>query len=65
VEFGNLITIKENGYRINKGIRKKMKTHESKTSLLYAYCPTPTIIYKLERRLTTAFRLLIVATYHL
>jgi hypothetical protein len=42
-----------------------MTTHESKTCLLYAYCPTPTIIYKHERILTTTYRLLIPATYHL
>jgi len=65
VEFGNLITIKEKSYQIKKGIRKKMKTHENKTCLLYAYCPTPTIICKVERGLTTTCRFLIVTTYHI
>jgi hypothetical protein len=64
MEIGNLVIIKENGYRIKKGIRKKMKIHESKTYLLYAYCPPPTIICKLEIKLIAICRLLIVATYH-
>jgi hypothetical protein len=37
MEFSNLTTIKEKGYQIKKGIRKNMKTHESKTCLLFAY----------------------------
>jgi hypothetical protein len=37
MEFNNLTTIKEKGYQIKKGIRKNMKTRESKTCLLFAY----------------------------
>jgi hypothetical protein len=44
-EFGNLVTIKEKGCQIKKGIRKNMKTYQSKTSLLFAYHPiTPFVL---------------------
>jgi hypothetical protein len=43
MEFANLVTIKEKG-RIKKGIRKIMKTHDSKTCLLFAYHPIATTI---------------------
>jgi DNA-binding winged helix-turn-helix (wHTH) protein len=39
MEFDNLVTIKEKGYQINKGIQKRMKTHESKTCSLSTYHP--------------------------
>jgi hypothetical protein len=42
MEFG--IIIKEKNYQIKKGIRKKMKTHENKTYLLFTLCLVVTIV---------------------
>jgi hypothetical protein len=44
MEFNNLFTINEKCCQIKKGMRKKMKTHESKTCLLFVYCFEATIV---------------------
>ncbi len=44
MEFGNLVTIKGKGCRINKGIKTKMKTHKSKTYFLSTYHLVATIV---------------------
>jgi hypothetical protein len=41
VKFSNLVTIKEKGCQIKKGIRKKMKTHENKTCLGWKHVKPP------------------------
>jgi hypothetical protein len=81
MEFDNLVTIKETCCWINKGIRKKMKTYENKTCLLFAYRPATTIMHqlswsnkyshahivicRLEWRPPTAYRPLMVVAYYL
>jgi hypothetical protein len=44
VEFSNVVTIKEKGCQIKKGIKKNDEKNENKTCLLFAYHPTTTII---------------------
>jgi hypothetical protein len=78
MEFGNLVTIKEKGYWIKRGI-EKMKTYENKTYLLIIYHLVATIldrlsscnkyshahivICKLEKKPSTIYRPLIVVAY--
>jgi hypothetical protein len=47
MEFGNLVTIKEKGYRIKRGI-EKMKTYENKTYLLIVYHLIAIILHRLS-----------------